>query len=112
MYKDPKIGTTNGYNYPGHSWATPGVYIGNLCDNYMGQTGRWDFSDLMLLETVAGDDITKTMMIDTFTKQFVPRDKVMSACLGSKAVKIQESVAVNFLDEEPNLFEGVELELL
>lgn len=107
--KDPKLGTTNHWYAPGHSWATPGVYLGNLCDSYMDSNGTWNFSDLLLM---AGNDNEYPLMIDVLTKQFVPKEKVMSCCLGAKKVVIQSEVAANFLDEAPSLFEGVEVEFV
>lgn len=108
--KSPKIGTTNHFYSPGHSWTTPGVFIGDLSNSYMNPSGEWDFSDLILFAPVNDEPVS--MMIDTVTKQIVLKEKVMSCCLGAKKVKIPEYIAASFLDEEPNLFEGVEVEFV
>ena len=96
------------HHFPGRSWSTMGpLSRAQLCNSYMNpKTQQWDFSTVKFL------DSQDELMIDTLSGEMLRTEDVMSACLGSGKVKICQDIVEKFLNREPDLFDGVELELV
>ncbi len=96
----------NWFGGPGHLSTTPGFFTGNLCDVYFSAGGVWDFSDLMVLDNNGNKPI---FAIDMMLKELVPIEKILTCFLGATAVTVPAAIAELALDEDPDIFEGVDL---
>ena len=96
------------HRFPGHSWRTMGpLSRAQLCNSFMNpKTQQWDFTTVRYL------DNQEELMIDTLSGEMLRTEDVMSACLGGGKVKISQEIAERFLNKEPDIFDGVELELV